>query len=79
MLGKLLIAQPPVLPKLQDRNQHDDCAKNEMRVPERASFGITEGEWRRDEPKPKRYRGGFLPALQAHVFELRKTEHKRAD
>ena len=50
MLRKLLVAQPPVLPKLQGAKQHDDCAKNEMPVPKRASFRVTKDEWRRDQP-----------------------------
>ena len=77
MLKKLLVAQPPVLPKLQGAKQHDDCAKNEMPVPKRASFRVTKGEWRRYQPQPECDLAGFLPALQADVFELRKTEHKR--
>ncbi len=42
--GKLLVAQLPVLPKLQHRKQHDDDAKDEMPVPECAGVGVAKGE-----------------------------------
>ena len=50
-----------------------------MPVPKRASFRVTKDEWRRNQPYPECDLAGFLPALQADVFELRKSEHKRAD
>jgi hypothetical protein len=50
VLSQFLVAQPPVLPKLPASKQRDDCAENEMPVPERASFCVTKDEWRRDQP-----------------------------
>ena len=44
VLSQLLVTQPPVLPKLPGGKQHDECAENEMPVPERASFCVTKDE-----------------------------------
>ena len=45
VLSQLLVTLPPVLPKLPGGKQRNDCAENEMPVPERASFCVTKDEW----------------------------------
>ena len=45
VLSQLLVTLPPVLPKLPGGKQRNDCAENEMPVPERAGFCVTKDEW----------------------------------
>jgi len=46
VLSKLHVAQLRVLPEFQGGEQGDDCAKDEMTVPEGTGFGVT-SDWSR--------------------------------
>ena len=77
LLGELTVAQRPVLPQLQRRQQHDRGTEADMPLHELT--GVTEDERRDDQPQPERHGAEFLPARQTHQFELGEQEHHRAD
>jgi len=52
MLGKLLIAQAPVLPELKRPEEHDDSAEGGMPDPEHLIAGIAEDEGEAISQKP---------------------------
>jgi|SRR6185369_13481116 hypothetical protein len=45
VLGKLSVAQLPVLPQFQHCEHNDDGAKDEVPISERASVGVAKNEW----------------------------------
>ena len=51
MLGKLIVAQIPVLPKLHHCKQHDKGTEDKMPVLEFASASVAKDEWRCSQPR----------------------------
>src|ERR1700745_3641395 len=79
VLEHVLVAQLPVLPELQGREQHDQRAEGGMVEAEQAVAMIAEHIGREKEPEPGDDASDLLPALQRDIFKLREAEHDEAD
>src|ERR1700757_2475875 len=79
VLEHVLVAQLPVLPELQGREQHDQRAEGGMVEAEQAAAVIAEHKGREDQPEPDDDACDLLPALQRDIFELGEAEHDDAD
>ncbi len=77
--GQIVVAQFPVLPQLQRRQQNHHAAQAGMPVAQQPFARVAEQIRRDGEPDAEAGFRDLLPALQHDIFKLRQEEHQHAD